>query len=195
MLKIDHGPDLVRWPLIEDEDWCTLHDIDFMKVLHHAFRYVHGTRMVVLNSGAGLTAGILAANFPAARVSASDEVCWSSSTFQMADVNGLDNIDFIRKFGFDDVALEDRYDCALVLSTVNDGPAVGDLVGAAARAVRPGGRVILVAAETGGNGRRDSLPEGEIQQRIDRTGLAVLHQSRVSGFSVYIGLKAGPCLP
>lgn len=194
MLKTHHGSGLVRWPLIEDKDWCTLHDIHFMKGLHHAFRYVHGTRMVVLNSGAGLTAGILAANFPAARVSASDEVCWSTSTFQMAEVNGLNNIDFVRKCGFSAPTPENHYDCALVLDGVKPGPAVGDLVGAAARAARPGGRVILVAAEKNGNGRPGVLPEQGIQQCIARTGLAVVHRNRASGFGVYIGQKAGPKL-
>ena len=188
MIDRSPGRHLVRWPLIEDRDWHTFQGIDFMKGLRHAFRYVHGTRLVVLNSRAGLTAGILAANFPAARVSASDAVCWSSSTFQMAEINGLNNVDFVQDYGLSDVTSEESYDCALVLDAGINGVSKNDLVAAAVKAVRPGGRVILVAAETGGNG-------GQVQERIHRAGLAIVHQSRVNGFSVYIGQKAGPYLP
>jgi len=189
--KVDRGPRpvLSRWPLINEEEWCKVQKADFIQGLDHAFRYVQGKRMVVLNSGPGFTAGLLAAKNPTAKVVASDLECRSTGTRQMAEMNNLPNLEFTRKQDDHGVDIENYFDCALLLDVVNAGPRATGLIGAAARAARPGGRVILVTAESAGRPFSDALPEIEIRRRINQAGLETIHRTSASGYGIYVAVK------
>jgi len=191
MNKVNRGTraGLVRWPLIEEREWRVTEDVEFLEGLQYAFRYVQGTRLVVINSGAGVVAGLMALDFPTARVFANDVDRHAPSTFQMADRNRLENVDFARKFGIHDVGVENYFDCALLCDVLSSGARDRGLVGGAARAVRPGGRVLILVREPGGEAAAEALSEDEMARRLGQAGLALSHRARVPGFAFFVGVK------
>ena len=192
MMKVDVGirPELSRWPLIEEKEWRVGQDAGFRAGLSHAFRYVQGSRMVVLNSGAGLTAGIVARSFPTANVYAHDLEQRASSTYQMAERNDLTNLEFVRKTGLHDVEIQNYFDSALLLDVLSPLPLSTGIIGAASRATRPGGRVVIVIREDRSREPGGVLPEIEVRQRLRQAALNVVHRGNMAGFGIYVAVKS-----
>jgi hypothetical protein len=107
----------------------------------------------------------------------------------MADRNRLGNVDFARKFGIHDVGVENYFDCALLCDVLSPGPRDRGLLGGAARAVRPGGRVLILVREPAADAATEGLLEDEVTRRVRQAGLALSHRARMAGFEFFVAVK------
>ncbi len=191
MLHVDRGTqsEIKRWPLLLDREWQKLSDMAFIQSLRTAFQYVQGGRLAVMNCGAGLNAGLLARTFPTARITGCDLDRYAPGTDQMAAWNDLSNVDFMPYQERHDVGIENFFDSTLLLDVVTNRPEDGGLIGAAARSIRPGGRVIVVARETLRCPADGLLTDVELRQRLVEAGLTPVSQLRITDFDIHVGIK------